>query len=325
MKLAVIVPVYKVEPYLRQCIESILSQGYEDLKVILVDDGSSDSCGAICDEYAARDPRVLALHKPNGGQSSARNLALQHIDDCPLVTFLDSDDWLEPNIYQQGVSYLVAHPEVSIINYGYNLVTEEKTIPLIPAEEHLTRDEALLRYVATTSNIINTMVWSRIYRREVIDGLTFTEGCKWEDVVYALEALYRCTGGYHILPLVGVNYRSKRPGAMTSELLPDKRSLLWDIESAIQRYPDDAHFLALANTLATNCLWYHIKYLSSFTYSVAVGELERYLPIIEELKARPYLNAFHSASKVRKVKLFLAHPRTSFAIRTLVRTLLSRK
>ena len=90
------------------------------------------------------------------------------------------------------------------------------------------------------------MVWSRIYRREVIDGLTFTEGCKWEDVVYALEALYRCTGGYHILPLVGVNYRSKRPGAMTSELLPDKRSLLWDIESAIQRYPDDAYFLGFS-------------------------------------------------------------------------------
>ena len=76
MKLAVIVPVYKVEPYLRQCIESILSQSYQDLKVILVDDGSPDSCGAICDEYAARDPRVLALHKPNGGLSSARNFAL---------------------------------------------------------------------------------------------------------------------------------------------------------------------------------------------------------------------------------------------------------
>ena len=112
---------------------------------------------------------------------------------------------------------------------------------------------------------------------------------------------------------------------MTSELLPDKRSLLWDIESAIQRYPDDAHFLALANTLATNCLWYHIKYLSSLPALSLSGSVERYLPIIEELKARPYLNAFHSAPKVRKVKLFLAYPRTSFAIRTLVRTLLSRK
>ena len=118
MKLAVIVPVYKVEPYLRQCIESILSQSYQDLKVILVDDGSPDSCGAICDEYAARDPRVLALHKPNGGLSSARNFALPYIEDCPLVTFVDSDDWLEPEVYEQAVRHLIQHPEVAIVNYG---------------------------------------------------------------------------------------------------------------------------------------------------------------------------------------------------------------
>ena len=67
MKLAVIVPVYKVEAYLHQCIDSILSQSYQDLKVILVDDGSPDGCGAICDEYAAHDSRVLVLHKANGG------------------------------------------------------------------------------------------------------------------------------------------------------------------------------------------------------------------------------------------------------------------
>ena len=325
MKLAVIVPVYKVEPYLRQCIDSILSQSYQDLKVILVDDGSPDRCGAICDEYAARDPRVLALHKPNGGQSSARNLALQHIDDCPLVTFLDSDDWLEPDIYQQGVTYLAEHPEVDIINYGYNRITEGKTIPLLPAEERLTREEALLRYVATTSNIINSMVWGRMYRREVLQGLTFTEGCKWEDVVYVLEALYRCTGEYHILPLIGINYRTLRPGAMTSEVLPDKHSLFADIAASTLRYPDDDEFKALANTLAVNCLWYHAKYLLTFPYSIAVRELDRYLPTIEEIKNRPYLDEVYSRSKVRKVKFFLEHPRLYFRTRSLFRKLFSRK
>ena len=325
MKLAVIVPIYKVEPYLRQCIESILSQSYQDLKVILVDDGSPDSCGAICDEYAARDPRVLALHKPNGGQSSARNLALQHIDDCPLVTFLDSDDWLEPDIYQKGVSYFLEHPEVSIINYGYNRITEDKVIPLLPAEECLTREEALLRYVASTSNIINPMVWSRMYRREVLQGLTFTEGCKWEDVVYVLEALYRCTGEYHILPLIGINYRTLRPGAMTSEVLPDKHSLFADIAASTLRYPGDDEFKALANTLAVNCLWYHAKYLLTFPYSIAVRELERYLPTIKEIKNHPYLDEVYSHSKVRKVKFFLEHPRLYFRIRSLFRKLLSRK
>lgn len=325
MRLAVIVPVYKVEPYLRQCIESILSQSYQDLKVILVDDGSPDNCGAICDEYAARDPRVLALHKPNGGQSSARNLALQHIDDCPLVTFLDSDDWLEPDIYQKGVSYFLEHPEVSIINYGYNRITEDKVIPLLPAEECLTREEALLRYVASTSNIINPMVWSRMYRREVLQGLTFTEGCKWEDVVYVLEALYRCRGKYHILPLIGINYRTLRPGAMTSEVLPDKHSLFADIAASTLRYSGDDEFKALANTLAVNCLWYHAKYLLTFPYSIAVRELERYLPTIKDIKNRPYLDEVYSHSKVRKVKFFLKYPRLYFRTRSLFRKLLSRK
>ena len=325
MRLAVIVPVYKVEPYLRQCIESILSQSYQDLKVILVDDGSPDSCGAICDEYAAQDSRVLALHKPNGGQSSARNLALQHIDDCPLVTFLDSDDWLEPDIYQKGVSYFLEHPEVSIINYGYNRITEDKVIPLLPAEECLTREEALLRYVASTSNIINPMVWSRMYRREVLQGLTFTEGCKWEDVVYVLEALYRCRGKYHILPLIGINYRTLRPGAMTSEVLPDKHSLFADIAASTLRYSGDDEFKALANTLAVNCLWYHAKYLLTFPYSIAVRELERYLPTIKDIKNRPYLDEVYSHSKVRKVKFFLKYPRLYFRTRSLFRKLLSRK
>ena len=325
MKLAVIVPIYKVEPYLRQCIESILSQSYQDLKVILVDDGSPDSCGAICDEYAARDARVLALHKLNGGQSTARNLALQYVGDCQLITFLDSDDWLEPDIYQQGVTYLVEHPEVDIINYGYNRITEDKVIPLLPAEECLTREEALLRYVASTSNIINPMVWSRMYRREVLQGLTFTEGCKWEDVVYVLEALYRCRGKYHILPLIGINYRTLRPGAMTSEVLPDKHSLFADIAASTLRYPGDDEFKALANTIAVNCLWYHAKYLLTFPYSVAVRELERYLPTIEEIKNRPYLDEVYSHSKVRKVKFFLEHPRLYFRTRSLFRKLFSRK
>ena len=83
-----------------------------------IDDGSPDSCGAICDEYAARDSRVLALHKPNGGLSSARNFALPYIEDCPLVTFVDSDDWLEPGGYEQAVCYLIQHPEVAIVGYG---------------------------------------------------------------------------------------------------------------------------------------------------------------------------------------------------------------
>ena len=325
MRLAVIVPVYKVEPYLRQCIESILSQSYQDLKVILVDDGSPDSCGAICDEYAARDPRVLALHKPNGGLSSARNFALPYIEDCPLVTFVDSDDWLEPGGYEQAVRYLIQHPEVAIVNYGYNRVEDEKTIALIPTEEHLTREEALLRYVSATSDFICPMVWNRVYRREVLDDLTFVEGHKWEDVVYILEALYSSRGEYHILPFVGVNYRSKRPGAITSELFPDNQSLFEDIVASAHNHSDDTHYMELANTLAANTLWHHVKYLLTFGRSVAMRELKPYLSAIDAIKSRPYLGIVTSRSKTRKVNFFLAHPQLYCLGRSLFRSLSVRK
>ena len=186
MKLAVIVPVYKVEAYLHQCIDSILSQSYRELKVILVDDGSPDGCGAICDEYAARDSRVLVLHKANGGLSSARNFALPYTDDCPLVTFVDSDDWLEPGIYQSAVSYLQQHPEVSILGYGHNKVQDTCSSPCLMPEMTLSREEALDSYLTGNKLAIEATVWSRIYRRQAIEGLTFREGSKWEDNVYSL-------------------------------------------------------------------------------------------------------------------------------------------
>ena len=96
-KISVIVPVYKVEPYLRQCVDSILAQTFQDLELILVDDGSPDNCGAICDEYAARDSRIHVIHQSNGGLSAARNAALDWMfanSSTQYLTFIDSDDWV---------------------------------------------------------------------------------------------------------------------------------------------------------------------------------------------------------------------------------------
>ena len=97
--ISVIVPVYNVEPYLRKCVDSILAQSYSNLEVILVDDGSPDGCGAICDEYAAKDARVRVIHKPNGGVSDARNAGLD-IMTGDYVAFVDSDDWVEADMYR---------------------------------------------------------------------------------------------------------------------------------------------------------------------------------------------------------------------------------
>lgn len=99
LKISVIVPVYRVEPYLRQCLDSIINQTYQNLEIILVDDGSPDNCGAICDEYAAKDGRIKVIHKANGGVSSARNAGLS-LSAGDWIGFVDPDDRIEPDMYE---------------------------------------------------------------------------------------------------------------------------------------------------------------------------------------------------------------------------------
>ena len=98
--ISVIVPIYKVEPYLNQCVESILCQTYSDLEILLIDDGSPDRCGQICDEYEKQDSRVKAFHIQNQGLSAARNVGLQNAEG-EYIGFVDSDDWIEPEMYER--------------------------------------------------------------------------------------------------------------------------------------------------------------------------------------------------------------------------------
>lgn len=97
--LSVIVPVYKVEPYLRRCVDSIRNQTYKNLQIILVDDGSPDRCGEICDAYAEIDERIIAVHQKNRGLSGARNTGLRYAKG-EYVAFVDSDDWIAPTMYE---------------------------------------------------------------------------------------------------------------------------------------------------------------------------------------------------------------------------------
>ena len=97
--ISVIVPVYKVEPYLHRCVDSILNQTFEDFELILVDDGSPDNCPVICDEYAAKDSRVVVIHQENGGLSAARNAGIDWAfanSNSQWLSFVDSDDWIHP-------------------------------------------------------------------------------------------------------------------------------------------------------------------------------------------------------------------------------------
>ena len=103
---SIIVPVYKAEKYIHRCIDSLLAQTYKNIEAVLVDDGSPDNCGAICDEYAAKDSRVKVFHQQNRGVSAARNTGLAHIKG-EWITFVDSDDYIEEKeyVYTRGLCY----------------------------------------------------------------------------------------------------------------------------------------------------------------------------------------------------------------------------
>ncbi len=123
--LSVIVPVYNAEEYLRKCIDSILYQTYSDLELLLINDGSTDSSGAVCDEYARRDDRVRVIHKENGGVSSTRNLGLD-LAQGEWITFVDADDWIEHETYEKIFSQIES-TEADVCCYDFTMVYPHRT------------------------------------------------------------------------------------------------------------------------------------------------------------------------------------------------------
>lgn len=190
-KISVIVPVYKAEAYLTQCIDSIRKQTYQNLEIILVDDGSPDRCGAMCDEFAALDPRIRVIHKENEGQSAARNMALD-MATGEYIGFVDADDWIEPNMYETLYCLLVDH-SAQISACGARLVFEDGRISYLntsyPADSSprsFTTLEAL-ENVISNKQLTNSL-WDKLYHRSILDGLRLSEGKIYED----MELMPRC-------------------------------------------------------------------------------------------------------------------------------------
>ena len=194
MKVSVIVPVYKVETYLPVCLQSILVQSYRNLEIILVDDGSPDNCGAICDEYALQDSRIRVIHKENGGLSDARNIGMAAVTG-EYVLFLDGDDlWDDPYAIERLVERQ-KFTNADIINFSYVRWFEYKSknepyfsnIPSMPI--HLSKEEQLAYlmehglYIASACN--------KMIRRRLLDGLEFQKGVYSEDIEWCAKLLIK--------------------------------------------------------------------------------------------------------------------------------------
>jgi len=175
--ISIIVPIYKVEPYLRQCIDSILNQTYKDIEVLLIDDGSPDMCGIICDEYAEKDNRIRVFHTENRGLASARNLGLLEARG-QYIGFVDSDDWIEPEMYEI-MSGLLRETDADICTCGLwhdSGINNEKN----GFNKTIYNEEEALE--AMIDGEIKTALWNKLYRTQIFTGIAFPAGKVFEDI-----------------------------------------------------------------------------------------------------------------------------------------------
>ena len=187
MKISVIIPVYNCEQYLSALLDSVLDQTYRNLEVILIDDGSKDGSGLICDAYATQDSRIRVIHQENAGVSRARNRGMELITG-ELVSFIDSDDFLEPDMYELLVSTMQEH-DADIAHCGYKHIVGDE-IRLVHDTKRVipqSRREALDCFVS--GRLFGGGLWSKLFRAELIQGLTFHEDLKInEDVLFNFQA-----------------------------------------------------------------------------------------------------------------------------------------
>lgn len=207
-RLSIVVPVYKAEKYIDGCIRSILNQTYRDFRLILVDDGTPDNSGAICDRYASLDDRVMVIHKENGGQSSARNAGL-NVVDTELVTFVDSDDEIAATMYEKMIEFFDKH-NLDIVCCDTWLVRgkTKKFRPIYDEDKLFFAGRALEEVL---SGHIDNAVWNKIYKSSLFNDIRFPIGRIYEDVATVYRIFSKAVNaGYMKQPFY---YYYKRSGS----------------------------------------------------------------------------------------------------------------
>ena len=188
MLVSVIVPVYNVRPYLEEALDSALQQTYRNLEILVIDDGSTDGSGDVCDQYALRDERIRVIHQPNRGLSAARNTGLDKMTG-QVVAFLDSDDALHPDMIRHMIDTMVReNAEIVVCGHTTAYTTEsmttqslahKKVSTFLPARGTLDRICALR---ARVDGRIPAMAWDKLYREKVWRSIRFPEGHVFEDI-----------------------------------------------------------------------------------------------------------------------------------------------
>lgn len=301
---SVIIPVYKVEAYLAQCVRSVLDQTYRDLEVILVDDGSPDNCPAMCDAFAQADSRVKVIHKENGGAAAARNDGLSEASGEYLV-FLDSDDWMDTETIAKAVD-MAEREQLDVVLWSYisereNFSSDRCLLGDAPIIWHGDDTEWIRRriigpYGESLSNpqyvFSFDTIWGKLYRRSVTTGVTFVDLKKVgseEDALFNMEVFPRVkAAGY--LPDVRNHYRkldSSLTARYNGRLFEQWQTLYGMMDSLLTAQNADAESRdAFGNRVAVSILGFGLNEMAApCGFFAKAGHIRR------ALKTEPWKNA----------------------------------
>ena len=263
--ISVIVPVYMTEMYLDDCLQSIVDQTYRNLEIILIDDGSTDQCPQICDKWAEKDPRIIVIHKENGGVSSARNAGIERAQGRYIV-FIDSDDLLSP-LYIEYLYRALCDTEADIseCRYSRRLDLLEKPSPrtTMPQPVLQTAEEALRAWSFPESDELNLVVWNKMYRSELVRDVCFSEEFNGpEDVLFTCFVFGKSRKTAHIDSIL--YYWRNTPGSLSNRFPENAlRSIevrFTALEYLDQYYPSIATECKILMCRLTNGLLSQLQY-----------------------------------------------------------------
>lgn len=258
VQISVIVPVYKVEPYLRTCIDSILNQTFRDFELILIDDGSPDNCGVICDEYAAKDDRIVVIHQENGGVSAARNTGIDWVfanSESQWITFVDSDDLLAPTT----LGHLFRHAKTcnaDIVTTYPTFFSYESQLAAAPYHvvrfREMTGQEAC-RHIYLRDEMVSVWAWGKLYKRSLLEIFRFPVGKIHEDAALMPQILH--TANTVIVLDAWLYFYRQREGSITKcAFAPNRFDWVEGMDTCIAYFKanQDVEMMELAQNYRNN-------------------------------------------------------------------------
>lgn len=306
--ISVIIPVYNTAAYLRKCVDSVLAQSYEELEVLLVDDGSTDESGTICDEYANKDTRVIVLHQENQGVSAARNHALK-IAKGEWLSFVDSDDWLELDMYSRMLHIADQTSADIVICDLYEEIDRKREY------------RNIWKYIARKSELVfednekylygfsySPVLWNKLISRKLLGTNFFSEVCAYgEDTLFLADLVVRA-GRIAVDTTPFYHYRADREGNVVSAgINPKMLDLLWAYDEVAAKMVAEGAYEAAAH----------------FVYKVTLQVVAKIPPEVPK-NTRIYLKEVQRiAKKYRKyMKGLNNNPRTSRFRREILRIIM---